>query len=160
MIRWAVFFASALVVFVLDRITKLWVLKEIAPKGIVKVTSFFNLVYVTNRGGAFGVGRHGNGALFIVASVAAIFVVVMLVKRIKRASFFVYIFLGMVLGGGVGNLYDRLVYGSVVDFLDFHLGSLHWPAFNVADTSIVVGVLLFALSYRGSRGEESASLSD
>ncbi len=158
MSRWVPFGAAAAFVILLDRLTKLWVLNEIAAKGPVRVTSFFNIVYVTNTGGAFGVGRGGNGAVFIVASVLAIVVVLLLVKRLKEPRWYLCASLGAVAGGGLGNLYDRLVYGSVVDFLDFHIGNAHWPAFNVADSAVVVGVVLFALLHR--RGRDGASVSD
>ena len=72
--------------------------------------------------------------------------------KMKRPTLIALVALGMVLGGGLGNLFDRLVYGKVVDFLDFHIGNAHWPAFNVADSCIVVGVLLFALFYRPDKG--------
>ena len=152
MSRWLPFTGTALLVFFLDRVTKMWVLKEIAPKGVVKITSFFNLVYTTNMGGAFGIGRHGNGNLFVLASLLAMVVVFYLVMKMKRPTLVALVALGMVLGGGLGNLFDRLVYGKVVDFLDFHIGNAHWPAFNVADSCIVVGVLLFALFYRPDKG--------
>ena len=152
MSRWVPFTGTALLVFFLDRVTKIWVLKEIAPKGMVKITSFFNLVYTTNTGGAFGIGRHGNGNLFVLASLLAMVVVFYLVMKMKRPTLIALVALGMVLGGGLGNLFDRLVYGKVVDFLDFHIGNAHWPAFNVADSCIVVGVLLFALFYRPDKG--------
>ncbi|BAT71423.1 signal peptidase II [Thermosulfidibacter takaii ABI70S6] len=151
--RWVLFSISALVVFGLDRLTKVWVLKEVAPKGIIKVTSFFNIVYVTNTGGAFGIGRHGNGNLFVIASIVAILVVLYLLKKIKDGNFITYVSLGMILGGGLGNLFDRFVYGSVIDFLDFHIGNAHWPAFNVADSCIVVGVIMFALFHRRTSEE-------
>ena len=152
--RYAVAGGSALFVFLVDRITKLWVVKSLAGRGPVEVTPFFNLVYVGNTGGAFGVAQHRGSSLFIVVSLFAVLVVLALLRKVREDSFIAPLSLGAILGGGVGNLLDRLIYGYVVDFLDFHIGGLHWPAFNLADSAIVVGVFAFALLYRprGDRG--------
>ncbi len=148
MLRWPVFTATALAVLLIDRITKGWVLGNVKGKGAIEVAPFLNIVYVGNKGGAFGIGRHRGGFVFILASIAAIAVVITLTRRIKHAPWYIYASLGAVAGGGLGNLIDRFVYGRVVDFIDLHLGKYHWPAFNVADTAIVLGVITFALLYK------------
>ncbi len=151
--RWVPFVVSAVIIFALDRITKLWVLNKVAKEGAIRVSSFFNIVYVTNKGGAFGIGRHSEGYFFIVASVVAMVVVLLLVRKMKNPTLISCVSLGAVFGGGLGNLYDRLVYGSVVDFLDFHIGNAHWPAFNLADSAVVVGVIVFAFFYKPVKEE-------
>lgn len=143
------FWITGIFVFVLDRLTKVWVLNNLVGKEI-KLTSFLNLVFVGNKGIVFGIGNnYRSSGTFIFASVVAIIVVFLLFRKLKSADKYVYISLGMILGGGFGNLVDRVIYGYVVDFIDFHIGNYHWPAFNVADTFIVLGVLLFLSRWKG-----------
>jgi signal peptidase II len=125
----------------LDQLTK-WValdLLDLAARPIT-VTPFFNLVMVWNRGVSFGM-LNGVGALtpWLLPGLAVGVVIVLLfwLKRSEHALMAVG--LGMVIGGALGNVIDRLRYGAVVDFLDFHLAGYHWPAFNVADAGICVG---------------------
>lgn len=143
------FWITSVVIFVLDRLTKVWVLNNLVGKEI-KLTSFLNLIFVGNRGIVFGIGNsYRSSWTFVFASVMAIIVVFLLFRRLRSADRYLYVSLGMILGGGLGNLVDRVIYGYVVDFIDFHIGNYHWPAFNVADTFIVVGVLLFLLRWKG-----------
>lgn len=136
-------------VLVLDFVTKLYTVKTMALYESIEVLPFFNYVRVHNEGAAFSFLADQSGwqrwALALVSGVVSIVLVVWL-KRLKPQERWLAVSLALVLGGALGNLYDRLVYGYVVDFLDFHgsifefvMGSSHFPAFNVADIAISIG---------------------
>lgn len=136
----------ATAIFGLDVASKWWALGPMAlgQRG-VEVTPFFNLVLVWNYGISFGMlSEHGDAVrLGLIAVTIAIIVGLCLWLR-RVSDRYTASAIGLVLGGAVGNLLDRFRYGAVVDFLDFHWGPYHWPAFNVADSAIVVGVALLA----------------
>jgi signal peptidase II len=140
----------AVAVAIVDQLTKLWIMTTFAlheQQNIIP--GVFDLVYVTNTGAAFGFLAGSKNllrqAFFVAVAIIALIVIVFAYGHLKRQGrIFVYA-LGLIAGGAVGNLIDRLRFGSVVDFLDFYLGSYHWPAFNVADSAITVGVALFLL---------------
>ena len=141
MARWL---ALAGVLVVLDQISKLAVLQWLAPGRVVEVTPFFNFVLVYNPGAAFSFLAQAPGwqrGLFIAIALVASAWIVFLLRRHWRETLFSFA-LALILGGAVGNLIDRVVYGAVVDFLDFHAAGWHWPAFNVADSAITVGAVL------------------
>lgn len=136
--------ATALSVLVVDQASKALVLAFMKPYTAREVVpGLFNLVYVENRGAAFGIlNRAGSiGTVFLViVSLAALGVIYALLRKTRdRVAAFA---LSLIAGGAVGNLIDRLRFGFVVDFLDFYLGRYHWPAFNAADSAITVGVIL------------------
>jgi signal peptidase II len=134
----------ALFVVVLDFLSKRWVEAHLAFGEFIPVTGFFNLVLAHNTGAAFSflAGAGGWQNLFFMA-VAVVACVVMLVLIYRNTGNILFIAsLGLILGGALGNLIDRVMLGHVVDFLDFHLGGWHWPAFNVADSAITVGTVL------------------
>ena len=140
----------ALVVIAVDQISKFVLLSAIPEYGSVPVIKgFFNLVHVRNRGMAFGLmNRPGHGLQFyflVVATLAAIVLLLFWFRKLKNEDHKLTIGLGLILGGAVGNFIDRLRLGEVVDFLDFYSGSYHWPAFNAADTAITVGILWLAV---------------
>ena len=139
--RW---YGLAAVVVVLDYLSKLAVLAGLAPGERIEVAPFFNLVLVFNKGAAFSflASQPGwQGPFFItVAAVASIVLSVLIYKNPDKTLFSGG--LALILGGALGNLYDRVVYGHVVDFLDFHVAGWHWPAFNVADSAITVGAAI------------------
>jgi signal peptidase II len=141
----------ACLVIVADQLTK-WLimsrfeLHEIKPV----VPGFFNLTYLHNRGAAFGLLASADPAwqpwFFIVIACAALVFIGFAFRQYRsRSALYVYAF-ALIAGGAAGNLIDRLRYGSVVDFLDFYVAAYHWPAFNVADSAIVVGAGLFLLA--------------
>jgi len=136
----APFFVAAAGVFIADQLTKYGVRSSLDLFQSRRITSFFNIVYVENTGSAFGLFRSLGNVFFVtIAVVAVITVVFLLVKdHDNRLAF------SLILGGAVGNLSDRLLYGHVVDFLDFHLGGMHWPAFNIADSALTLGIALLA----------------
>jgi signal peptidase II len=141
--------ATAVVVAILDQLSKAAVLAHFAGRPFrdrETVTSFFNLVLTYNRGISFGLFNAGAGVNALVFSVVAAAIVVVLIFWLSRAgSPFLAVAIGLIIGGAVGNVIDRLRLGAVVDFLDFHVGSLHWPAFNVADSAICIGVAAMLL---------------
>lgn len=132
-----------------DQATKLAVVRGLAPYEEVElIPGLFNLVHYKNQGAAFGILSQGGGLgkLFLIGvSVAALALIAVL---LRQSSDRLYAFaLSLIAGGAIGNLVDRLRFGSVVDFLDLHIHSWHWPAFNVADSAISVGVALAAFTY-------------
>lgn len=136
--------ATAVVVTVLDQLTKAAVLHHFAEGNLgdrETITPFFNLALTYNRGISFGLFNGAAGINALVFSAAAAIIVAVLVYWLSRASSpLLAVAIGFIIGGAVGNVIDRLRLGAVVDFLDFHIGTLHWPAFNFADTAICIGV--------------------
>jgi len=153
---------AAGVVIVLDQLSKAAILEFFGERlfgGREMVTSFFNLTLTYNRGISFGLFNGGARLNALVFSLAAAAIIAVLVYWLSRASSpFLAIAIGLIIGGAVGNVIDRLRLGAVVDFLDFHYDALHWPAFNLADSAICVGVaamLLDGLLRRGPHALES-----
>lgn len=147
----------AMFVLVSDRLTKVMLIDMLEPgQSLPVVPGYFSLVHVRNPGAAFGLLAQGSvpwrAAFLIGVAVAAVAGLAWLVrhtpvtKRWERGA------AAAVIGGALGNLYDRFVYGEVIDFLDVYLGQWHWPAFNVADSAITVGAcVLVAASLFGGR---------
>ena len=139
--RWIVL---AVVVIVLDQLSKTWALGSLRMAEQVVVTSFFNLVLVFNAGAAFSFLANAGGwqkwFFVVLASGISLWLVAML--RQHAGERLMALALSLILGGAIGNVIDRLRFDAVVDFLDFHLAGAHWPAFNVADSAITVGVVL------------------
>src|SRR5215470_4763362 len=140
---------TAVLVAALDQLSKAAILAYFARRALGEhevVTSFFNLVLTYNRGISFGLFNGGAGFNAAVFSLAAAVIVGMLAVWLRRASSpLLGLAIGLVIGGAVGNVIDRLRLGAVVDFLDFHIGSAHWPAFNLADSAICIGVAAMLL---------------
>ena len=128
-----------LLIFVLDRISKIWVLAKLKEVGNIDVLPFFKLTFVQNTGAAFGSFQNGNTALIFVS----IIVLLALIKYRKdiftlgKIAAFGWVF---IIGGALGNLYDRIFIGYVVDYFNF----IVWPVFNVADSFITVGAIMLA----------------
>ena len=146
-------FLLALTVLVLDQATKWLALASLDPYEPMVVTPFFNLVLVWNRGVSFGMlsGDPAWGPWYLTGMSAAIgaFLIVWLYRESRVVT---RVALWLVLAGAVGNIIDRLRFGAVVDFLDFHAFGYHWPAFNVADSAITCGAgLLIWDSLRRSK---------
>lgn len=141
-------FLSALAVLVLDQLTKWWILATVMqPPRVIEITPFFNLVLGWNRGISFGLFG-GDGALNAWALPVLAAAVVMLVTYwlLRARTPVIGLSLGLIIGGAIGNITDRLRLGAVVDFLDFHAFGFHWPAFNVADSGITIGAALMIMS--------------
>jgi signal peptidase II len=133
--------ALAALVVALDQIVKWWAIAALSTDaGRVEVTPFFNLVMVWNRGVSFGF--LGDAALpaWVLATFAALAAAALVVWLARVHESWLGAGIGLIVGGAVGNVIDRLARGAVADFFDFHLGVYHWPAFNVADAAITVGV--------------------
>ena len=140
-VRW--YLLSALVI-VVDYFTKLAALGAIAPGESRAMAPFFNLVLKFNKGAAFSFLADAQGwqtPFFAAIAVVASAVIGFLIFKNKNKNLFCS-GLALILGGALGNLYDRLAYGHVVDFLDFHAAGWHWPAFNVADAAITAGAAI------------------
>jgi signal peptidase II len=140
----------AAVVLVADQLTKWWILRLMLPRPpveqVIPVLPFFDIVLVWNRGVSFGLFNNASGMNAVVFSLLAAAIVVGLLLWLRKAKEKLIVGgIGLVIGGAVGNVIDRLVHKAVVDFLDFHVGGWHWPAFNVADAAICVGVAALVL---------------
>jgi signal peptidase II len=138
---------SGLVVL-LDQVTKLLVIKNLPLfHSTTVISGFFNITHILNPGGAFGFLAHQNShfrnLLFLLASSIAIGFIYFFYKNVSNTQPLLASGLALIFGGAIGNLMDRIRFGKVVDFLDFYIGSHHWPAFNVADSAITVGITVF-----------------
>ncbi|PCI39603.1 MAG: signal peptidase II [Rhodospirillaceae bacterium] len=139
--------ALAAIVFVADQISKFLIL-DLFSSGpqAVQVWSFFNLVMAWNPGVSFGMfGAIGAWGPWILVAITAIISVVLAVWLGRAENRLTAVSLGLILGGAVGNIIDRVRFGAVVDFLDVHVMGYHWPAFNVADSAITVGAVFLIL---------------
>lgn len=137
----------ALVVVLLDQASKITMSQHLFYGQSETITSYFNLVMVYNKGAAFSFLSDQPGwqrYFFTAVSVIASLFILWMLKRNPAQRLFCWS-LALILGGAVGNLIDRIAYGHVIDFLDFHVGGWHWPAFNVADSAITLGAILFVL---------------
>jgi len=142
----------AVLVMLLDQMSKWWLVHEIAPPpGGLAVIPFFNLVLVENRGATFGLlSRFDPNITFYFFTVTAAIILLFLGPWLWRTSSTLVAFgIGFIMGGAVGNVIDRIRFGAVIDFLDFYVNfqgqAHHWPAFNLADSAIVTGVALLLL---------------
>lgn len=138
------------IIIALDQITKVLVLRYMPLyRSIPVIDGFFNLTHVHNPGGAFGFLAGSDpglrSAVFLVVSILAVGLVLWFFYNTPSSHPMLSIAFAMIFGGAVGNLIDRIRFGKVVDFLDFHIGGLHWPAFNIADSAITVGIGIFVL---------------
>ena len=147
----------AAVVLILDQITKMLVARTFRLHEVVEIAPFFNMVLVHNRGAAFSFLSDAGGwqrEFFIaIALTAAVWIAWLLRKHATETLF--CLALSLVLGGAIGNVIDRIRYGAVIDFLDFHALGYHWPAFNVADMGISCGAAL--LIWDALRGRSKAA---
>ncbi len=137
----------ALLVLILDLATKYWVESILSYGQRIPITGFFNLVLTYNTGAAFSFLSEASGwqrwFLSAIAAIASSVITYMLYKY--RAEKLFCFSLSLILGGALGNLWDRMTLGYVVDFLDFYLGNYHWPAFNIADSAIFIGAALLII---------------
>ena len=134
-------------VVALDQVTKLAILGrdvvDIYPE--MEITSFLNLVLVQNKGISFGLfSRYEVGWLISILTIGIVVVLFIWMRKLERAI--LALPFSLIIGGAIGNLIDRLNYGFVVDFIDFHFFGWHWPAFNIADSAITVGVIFLLIA--------------
>jgi signal peptidase II len=142
---------ASIIVFLLDQITKKIVTQGMMEhESITVIPDFLNITYIHNRGAVFGLGSSVTSPYLSwglsILSVVSLAVILVYFLRLNVRNSKMYFGLALVLGGALGNLYDRLSYGYVIDFIDMHWFEHHWPFFNVADMSICVGVGLLLIS--------------
>lgn len=147
--KYALVAGVAAAAVVVDQLTKLWVASSMELHQSIAVFSWFNLTYVRNPGAAFSLFADHSSA-FRVPFFALVFLlaggaIAFFVRQTPASQRAVLVACGLVLGGAVGNLIDRVAYGEVIDFADAHWRGMHWPAFNVADSCISIGVGLLLL---------------
>ncbi len=152
----------AVVMIVLDQATKLWVSNAMEVwTGKAIIPGLFNLVHVLNRGAAWGFLDDENISwqrpLFIAITFLALGFISYMLKTTEDSDKWMITGLGLIAGGAVGNLIDRIHKGAVTDFLDFYVGNYHWPAFNVADISLTVGAGCILLSMFLNRNQGDAA---
>jgi signal peptidase II len=146
------FLSIAALVVVLDQLTKWAALKYLVRHVEVAVVPFVNLTLAYNRGAAFSFLSDAGGwqnAFFSVVAAIACAVIIYMLYRTRGRDPLVSLGLVFVLGGAVGNLVDRLLYGHVVDFIDVYYRHWHWPTFNIADSAITIGAILLILDALG-----------
>lgn len=132
-------FSLIALIFLLDQLTKYLTLKFLSPHRVIEVLPFLNLVYVENTGTAFGMFKFlGSGFFIFIALIATGFLIYLLFKDPQN-----WLIYSLITAGALGNITDRVIYGYVIDFIDLHAGGIHWPAFNVADSAISIGIVLF-----------------
>ncbi|HAM50763.1 MAG TPA: signal peptidase II [Nitrospiraceae bacterium] len=133
---------TALLAAIIDQLSKYMVRTFLQPFQTIRILPFLQLVSVRNEGAAFGLFKGFGNTAFIVISVAAIILIsfLLITNRENRLG------LSLILGGAMGNLIDRIVFGKVTDFIDVFAGNFHWPAFNVADSALTVGLIVMVLS--------------
>lgn len=147
--RWLL--GLALTVFVLDQITKAWIAAHIPfgsyfpPDGIEVVKGFFRIVHVGNTGAAWGI-FDGKSLWLAILAIVTLIAIFWFRRHLELQRPVIQISFGLLCGGIVGNLVDRLIHGHVVDFLLFYVGRFEWPAFNLADSAICTGVGLYLLT--------------
>ena len=131
-----------IVIFIIDQLTKWLIRLSLKPGATITIIShLFNILHSRNKGAAFGMFQDYSQYLTVLTFVAIFLILYLFVTtpskdKLLRASY------GMILGGALGNLYDRIIYGYVTDFLDFHIGQYSWPTFNIADSSISIAIIL------------------
>ena len=149
----------AVLIAIADQLSKLWINELVASNLLpLKILSFFNLVIVYNKGISFGMLSNSNIALInIVLPIFLSFITIFLLFwLLKSKEKLVIVALGFIIGGATGNLIDRVFYGAVTDFLDFHIGYYHYPAFNIADSAIFIGVAIIVITgfFDGKKNEQ------
>lgn len=138
--------AASFFILAADQLCKWWMLEviDIDARPPIEVTGFFNLVMVWNPGVSFGLfGRHDMPMVLSAVAVAICLILFLWLK--KAETRYVALAIGLVIGGALGNVIDRLRFGAVADFFDVHLYGYHWPAFNIADSCIFIGVAVLLL---------------
>jgi signal peptidase II len=153
---WVVLVAVA-ILFPLDQATKLWVVQNVSPLAPLEVIEgFFRITHARNPGMALGLLQDVRIEVFILLSLAALALVLSFFRRIPAGDLRSATALGLILSGALGNLVDRMVRGEVIDFMQFNFGLFVFPDFNVADSAIVIGVLLLLVDVVTAEAEPEA----
>ncbi len=151
---------AAALTFVLDQAHKYWMLDiyRIAERGRVQITSYFDLVMAWNKGVSYGLfAQHGNTGRLILIGVSLIAVTGLLIWMANSLTRLAGLSLGLIIGGALGNLTDRIVHGAVADFFHFHYAGFSWYIFNIADIAIVAGVIGLLLDWMLQSNSEDAA---
>lgn len=138
----------AIIVVAIDRLTKVWAVSHLPFSQPVNVSPYFNLFFTYNPGAAFSFLSHADGWqdwFFGGIAVLVSSVIIVWLCRLSRAQVWVSLAVSFILGGTIGNLYDRIAYARVIDFLDFYYQNWHWPTFNIADTAICIGAIMLVI---------------
>ncbi|GFO53146.1 lipoprotein signal peptidase [Geomonas sp. Red276] len=146
--RYVILLVVSALVLIIDQVTKLYIDKSmVLHSSIPVIQNFFSITYLRNKGAAFGILANSAFRLpfFILISVVAVIVIVVALGKLREDQKFAAISLSLIFSGALGNLIDRVRLGEVIDFLDAHWYHHHWPAFNIADSAICVGVFLLAV---------------
>lgn len=139
-------FIAIIVAFCADQLSKFFIDTKVVISHSVNCSEYFNLVKVWNTGVSFSMfNNHGNLGIIVLSGVSLLVSVFLLYWMYHETSRLKVISLGLIIGGALGNVADRIRFGAVMDFLDFHYQSHHWPAFNLADTFICVGACILIL---------------
>jgi len=149
----------SLLVLIFDQASKLVIASSMQLYQSIPITSFFKLTYVRNTGAAFSFLSDAGGWqrwLFAVLAILISIIIAVWLTRLKKQETLLAVALSLILGGAMGNLIDRLAYGYVIDFLDVYYQTWHWPAFNVADSAITLGVILMLVESFGFGGSKKA----
>ncbi len=136
----------AAAIVIVDQVSKWWIVERVMqPPRVIPVTPFFNLVMGWNRGVSFGLFNSETAIAWVFAALALAIVAFLASWLAKADRMLVAVALGAVIGGALGNVIDRIRFGAVADFLDFHAFGRHWPAFNAADAAISAGAALLII---------------
>ena len=157
--KWRLVGTWLILIVVLDQLTKIIVDRTIPlHHSIPIIDGLFSLTYVRNTGAAFGIfaGSHEAFRLsfLVLVSVLAIGFIIVMLRRLREQETGLITALAFILGGAIGNLIDRVLHGEVIDFLDFYWSNYHWPAFNLADSFITVGVVITIFYLMKAKGED------
>lgn len=152
-LRWVIL---SIIVIVIDLGTKYLASHNLTYGQPVEILPFFNLTLLHNYGAAFSFLSNSNTTwqVIVLSGIALIVAIVILVwlARLPKNKNLTACALSLILGGALGNVYDRMIHGYVVDFLDFHINNYHWPAFNIADSAICIGaVILILMSFKSKK---------
>jgi len=150
-----------LIIFLADRITKTYILKIAELENIVDIylTSYLNLYLIWNKGIAFGLFSFGDNSIYNLISLVIVVITLVILFMIIKSNGLKKYSLILVFGGSLGNLFDRIYYSAVPDFIDFHVNNYHWFVFNVADIFITMGVicLIYAETFSNNKKNEQSS---
>lgn len=141
-----IIFSIIIFIFFLDLITKNYALSSLIINHSISINNFLNFTLAFNHGAAFSFLSNAGGWqrwFFIIFSVIVILIITYILVKEKNSQ---YIAFSFVIGGAIGNLYDRILYGYVIDFIEFHYNSFFWPIFNIADIAISIGIILLLYS--------------
>ena len=151
--------SCALIIILLDQLSKYYIMEHVVNEyGVISYTSFFNLVRAWNTGVSFSMFNDWGKSGVVLLSITSIIIVCFLLYWLYKEQIkIIQIALGFIIGGALGNVIDRISQGAVFDFLDFHIGDHHWPAFNLADSFICIGagiIIIHGVFFMSTKEEE------